>query len=292
MKKEYIFLILSVFLFSSINPVGKLLLNEISPLQFSLIRSGFGFVIVSIGFLLSGEWRTIKKMDKKSFFLCIIFGTIAFFIFQILFASALINNLASINSILVNSIIPISVFVLTAIISHKKITIKSILGIILGIFGITLVVFKPESLSFVNSVGVIFAVLSGICWGISTFGMAEIRKKYGTFSITMISILTGAFISFLFVLFSNGFNEFINSSMNTKLLSLYAGFFATGLPVLLYYYCLKQLGAAKVSVSYYLGPIFGVILSAIILKEPIPPLLIVGTSFVLLGIWLVQKEKF
>jgi drug/metabolite transporter (DMT)-like permease len=77
-----------------------------------------------------------------------------------------------------------------------------------------------------------------------------------------------------------------------KLLFLYVGFFATGFPVLLYYYSLKKLGAAKVSVSYFLTPVFAVILSFIILQEPISILLIIGTFFILFGIALIQKEKF
>jgi drug/metabolite transporter (DMT)-like permease len=79
--------------------------------------------------------------------------------------------------------------------------------------------------------------------------------------------------------------------MNTKLLILYAGFFATGLPLFLYYYSLKKLGAAKVTVFYYLSPISAIILSAIILQEPITILLLVGTFLAFIGIGLAQKEK-
>ncbi len=38
MKKEYLFLTLTVLLWGSVHPVGKIILTEITPSQFGLVR--------------------------------------------------------------------------------------------------------------------------------------------------------------------------------------------------------------------------------------------------------------
>jgi len=292
MKKEYIFLVLSALFFGSINPIGKILLNEITPLQFALIRSSFGCLLILFGLILSREYKIFRKMKKNDFFICIILGIVAFFLFQVFMGLALSRIAASVNSLLLNSTIPISVLFLTFLVSHKKITKYSVLGVIFGMAGMALAVLKPEDLSLINVSGIIFAILAGIFWGVNTFGITGVRKKFGTFPILTLSLLSGVIVSFLFILLIDGCDEFVNASINMKLLFVFAGFFSTGLPLIFYYYSLKKLGAAKVSVCYYLAPVFAIILSAIILQEPITYLLVLGTFFILVGIGLVQKEKF
>ena len=220
MKKEYLFLFLSALFFGSIHPIGKLLMTEITPLQFTLIRTSFAFLILSIGLLFSGEWKIIRKMKRDDVYICIILGIISFFLFQVLLSLALTKIPAAINSVLINSTIPISVLALTGIISHKKITKYSVFGVILGMLGMSLVVLKPEDLSLINMVGVAFALIAGLFWGINTFLITRVRKKYGTLPVLSISILSGAIVSFVFTLLLDGCSQLANASFNTKLLFL------------------------------------------------------------------------
>lgn len=293
MRKEYLLLTLTAFLWASVHPVGKILLNDFTPLQFALIRSGFAFLTSLLVLLLNKNWVTIRRMDKRSIVLCMIFGLFGFFLFQVSMSSALSKIPASINGIIINTITPIFIFIVSFFLLQKRVTKYNVLGIILGSIGVILIVLRPEDLSLINITGVTFAILSAVFWGIHCLGISNIRKKYGTILVSTISTLFGFIFTFLAVAFLDGFKEFFAATLNTTLLFLYAGIFATGVPVMLFYYSLKRLSVIKANVFYqFLLPIFVVILSAILLQELITSLLIVGTFFILVGIGLVQREKF
>jgi drug/metabolite transporter (DMT)-like permease len=71
---------------------------------------------------------------------------------------------------------------------------------------------------------------------------------------------------------------------------LWLGFLGSGVAYLLFFNLLARRGAAGTSAVAYLLPVFGVLLGAVVLHEPVGPGLLVGLALIIGGIALVNAR--
>lgn len=71
---------------------------------------------------------------------------------------------------------------------------------------------------------------------------------------------------------------------------LYLGIGASALCFVTWNYAVKVLGAVKTSVYIYLVPVITVVISAIVLKEKITLITIIGTALTMLGLFLSEMK--
>ena len=72
---------------------------------------------------------------------------------------------------------------------------------------------------------------------------------------------------------------------------LYLGFGASALCFLTWNYSVSVLGAVRTSAYLYLVPVITIAFSALILSEPVTPLMVLGTALTLAGLMLSQGRK-
>ena len=71
---------------------------------------------------------------------------------------------------------------------------------------------------------------------------------------------------------------------------IWLGLLGSGLAYLVFFRLLGRWGATRTSMVAYLLPVFGIVLGALVLNEPIDARLLIGTALVIGGIALVNSK--
>ena len=71
---------------------------------------------------------------------------------------------------------------------------------------------------------------------------------------------------------------------------IWLGLLGSGLAYLVFFRLLGRWGATRTSMVAYLLPVFGIVLGAVVLREPLTPALVMGTALVVAGIGIVNAR--
>lgn len=136
--------------------------------------------------------------------------------------------------------------------------------------------------------GSVILMLGGLCWSLYNFAMRLVMGKYSTITITTWQTLFGAigFIPFMLV---EGVPTHLPSVSAWGALA-YLVLACTVLGFVLYNWGLKELEPSTATSLSNLIPVFGLVLSALILNEQISLQQVAGGAIVVLGIVLSTQE--
>ena len=265
----------------------KLLLKDFSPIEIMLYRLVLAYLV-----LLAANPRLIKYNNLKEELLFLgagLCGVTLYFIFQ---NTALSLTAASNVSVLIS----ISPF-FTAIFSRffaKKEQFHSnfFIGFVVSIIGIFLIGFNGNFILKLNPLGDILAILSAVVWAMYSLIMKRISTlNYNTVQLTRKVFFYGLLllIPFLKLLdFQLDLSRF--SSVPNLLNILFLGIGASALCYVTWNYAVSVLGAVKTSVYIYLIPIITIIISAIVLREKITLVGMLGVLLILFGLYLSGRK--
>ena len=265
----------------------KLLLKDFSPIEIMLYRLVLAYLV-----LLAANPRLIKYNNLKEELLFLgagLCGVTLYFIFQ---NTALSLTAASNVSVLIS----ISPF-FTAIFSRffaKKEQFHSnfFIGFVVSIIGIFLIGFNGNFILKLNPLGDILAILSAVVWAMYSLIMKRISTlNYNTVQLTRKVFFYGLLllIPFLKLLdFQLDLSRF--SSVPNLLNILFLGIGASALCYVTWNYAVSVLGAVKTSVYIYLIPIITIIISAIVLREKITLVAMLGVLLILFGLYLSGRK--
>jgi drug/metabolite transporter (DMT)-like permease len=174
---------------------------------------------------------------------------------------------------------------------HEQLTVKRLMGIVIGLCGVILIALLPVLEKD--------AAISGSLWGNTFFVIAILvfpwytvgsRRaitilKYSPVTLTSVSLFTTTIVFFCISLFtfrSENIPHLLQPSI--ILLSLYLGILVTAATYLLYQWAVKYSSATTAALGSYLQPVFAVILNIIFLHEAVTPLFLLGGIIVLAGV--------
>ena len=265
----------------------KLLLKDFSPIEIMLYRLVLAYLV-----LLAANPRFIKYNNLKEELLFLgagLCGVTLYFIFQ---NTALSLTAASNVSVLIS----ISPF-FTAIFSRffakeEQFHSNFFIGFVVSIIGIFLIGFNGNFILKLNPLGDILAILSAVVWAMYSLIMKRISTlNYNTVQLTRKVFFYGLLllIPFLKLLdFQLDLSRF--SSVPNLLNILFLGIGASALCYVTWNYAVSVLGAVKTSVYIYLIPIITIIISAIVLREKITLVGMLGVLLILFGLYLSGRK--
>ncbi len=191
---------------------------------------------------------------------------------------------------------PLAIALGAAIFLKEKLTIKQLFGVVLSILGASIIISKGDLLSLFNSFSQGDLIILGCVasWTIySLLGKVVINTLPALITVTWTCIIGSfMFLPLAFPDFSLSVEYITQFSYPFKfwLSVFYLGFFGTALGFVWFYDAVKYLGAAKAAVFINIVPISGVILSALILNEPITLSILIGGIFTLTGVYIASKK--
>jgi len=288
MKKylPFIYSLTAALLFGINAPFSKLLVKEMNPLLLAaLLYLGAG-----IGMLMIDSLRKYRnnipieaRLTNKEipFIISMVLLDIAAPIFLM---TGLTMTSASTAALLGN--FEIAATTVIAMIFFKE-AIGKRLWIAIGLISLASMILTMEDVESINiSVGALLVVLSCICWGFENNCTRNLSIK----DPLQVVIIKG---------FGSGLGTLIiatiwgDLSAETKyiILALVLGFFAYGLSIFFYVTAQRELGAARTSAYFAAAPFMGVVISWLILREPISTTFLIALSIMIVGTYFAVAEK-
>ena len=176
------------------------------------------------------------------------------------------------------------------ILRDERITLNKIIGILIGLVGVAIVVgFDPASL--VGDELVAELALIGAAASYAVGGVYARRNVHGlrpmipalfqvTFGLVMVGIPA--------ILLEGPIR--LDIQPEALFAVIWLGLLGSGAAYLVFFRLLGHWGATRTSLVAYLLPIWGILLGALVLAEPVDARLILGTALVIGGIALVNRR--
>lgn len=283
--KAVSYAILAALLYGISSPVSKILLVEIPPtLMAALLYLGAGIGMAGINLynVLSKKEQLEAKMTTKE--MPFILGMILLDIAAPIFLMLGLTLTTSSNASLLNNFEIVATSLIALFIFKETIGKRMWLAItLITISSIILSVSDLSSLSF--SVGSIFVLLACIAWGFENNCTRMLSLK----DPLQIVVIKGFGSGLGSLIISFAIHE---SSYNWIyiLFTLLLGFVAYGMSIFLYIKAQRELGAARTSAFYATAPFIGVIISWIVLHEPVTATFTIALTIMLVGTYFAVSE--
>lgn len=271
--------------------VVRLSYQEITPILLGFLRFLIATPLMILVTVLLRKPVLLPKKEFPTILILSLSGVTLLYIFQ--FQGVALTT-ASVSSVLISTnVLLIAVF--SSIYLKERFTIKKTFGILLCFCGVIVVVVSHANnqavtfnLSFL--IGCLFILISAFCWMIYTVVGKKVLDVYHPLTITSTVFLVGTLLYLPFV-FTAVPSALTQLSVDGWIAILYLGIFCSVFAYVAWYYALSKLEAAQSAVFLYFIPVFTIIFSLFIGEKPTIAFLI-GTVFILYGVYITQKETF
>lgn len=287
-KKSFghILAILTILIWGTTFIASKLLLEDYSPSQLMLMRFTLGYIIL---FLLKPKiiFGTLK--EEAGFFLLGITGvTLYYFCENVALTYTLTSNV---------SIIVAFAPIITAIFAHffthdEKINKNIIIGFIIALSGVALVVFNGRIILRLNPLGDVLALLAALCWGIYSILLKGSLNHFTSIILARKTMFYGIITTLPFVLIEGRHFEFTSLKSPVLLFCLiFLAVLGSGICYVTWNVATKVLGVITTNNYIYFIPFITMLTAAIVLKEKITVMGILGAVLITFGVFISSYRK-
>lgn len=278
-KKSFIELIMLAAIWGSSFLFMRIGTPEFGPILFMAFRTLIASIFLYPLMVFAGQKLALKGQWKKIFIVGALNTAIPF----MLFGYAILTLSAGVTSIL-NATTPIFGALVTYFWLKGKLAPSAIFGLILGFFGVYLLMYDKATTSNENVFLPTLAVLGAtLCYGVA----ANYAKKYLS-GVKPLALASGSQISASILLLpvSIFFLPDTIPSSNAWWSIIILGVLCTSVAYILYFRLIADLGPTNAMSVTYLIPAFGLFWGYVFLDEQITMSILLGCSMILLGVGL------
>ena len=272
-----------MLLFGSSYPVGKIGVNNISALVFVTLRVG----IMALALLPFLQIKTFNKENYKY----ILFFTVAMglIVYPMIYLSLQYSISTSGIIILMQCSIPtgvlMSAFFLKENVSHKR---WLVIGFV--IFGVIIVGFDPLILQ--EPLGILFAIVGGFGYALASLFSKYLQRESPLNVNAWMAIITFPCLALLtLILEPNAIDQVLGMNQTSIVTTLYSGLILSCVAQVGMFWLYKYYDVQTVLPLYSLFPIFGILLTVLMLDEYLTDYIIIGTVIVISGNYILQKIR-
>lgn len=265
----------------------RIALNHLSPWELV----GFRFVPALFGFLPLALYKSLPKLraltvkEWGGLFLLGILGVEGYNLSLNTGQTMIPASLAA----LVIALNPASIAVFSAIFLRERPPIRTWVGLLVSLIGISIVILGRNHIGSVDwkqVLGVLITIGAPLSWGIYSTGIKSFSKKLGGALPVSVSMIMGSGL----LLFTPLWNpEIIQTAGNLPVQAWAAVFFLSVACTIFGFTAwgvvLKRLPASRAGAFIYLVPLVAAFGSRWLLNEPLDLPLILGAAIVLTGVW-------
>ncbi|MDO4544907.1 MAG: DMT family transporter [Bacillota bacterium] len=287
MKKAYFFVVLTAFLFGTMEVACKAAGNQLDPFQLTFLRFAIGGLLL-LPFAVAELRRSHIRLSWKDFLILAGVGTLGIPISMVFFQLGVMTSNAATASVLI-SINPLFTMVFAHFLTEEKMTRQKIYVLLIAMVGLVFMI-KPWNLQEGNTVaGVIFMLLAAIFFGLYTVAGKLSVQKMGIMAQTSISFILGSLVLFIIIVVTG--KPVLAGVGDNLLLVLYVGIFVTGLGYFSYFMAIKLADATTGSFAFFLKPAIAPVMAVIFLRETILWNTYVGIGLILLASYMNIKYQ-
>jgi drug/metabolite transporter (DMT)-like permease len=291
-------LFVASILFGAIGTFSALLRNAgISALVQTSFRV-YGTVITLFLYLsLSGKMLVLPRRHLLYF---LAYGLFAFVGMFIAYTSAVAMGTPVAITALLASMQPVYVLIMAALLLKERIDILKVIPVILSLIGAVVLVGGWNMGGRVILGGAFFAIMNGVCYALYLFMTKKLRAESGMDSMQILFWgYAAAAVAMVFVIaiMPVVIKDPVLTSLSFKftwtsaiyLVGLSLG--CTLTPYLLITQSLGKVELSKASISLLLEPVSGIVISALVLGEPVYIFHVIGGSLILLAVMLANLPQ-
>ena len=282
MKKNYLYAILTVFIWGTMATVGKILVSNIPSLEALCIGSAFAFLFLLIVNIKNGTIKELGKYSVKDYAIMAGLGFIGLFLYSGLYYYGL-TQLSSQEACIVNYLWPMMLVLFSAIILKEKLTVVKAVAMISSFIGVVILSVGSGSSGNGNvMLGIVSCVIAAACYGL--FSVLNKKANYDQNIAMMVMWLVVAVCSAVFGLAIEDWKPVVGVQW---LGMLWTGVVVNAIAYLIWALALNaDKNSARIANLAYLTPFLSLIISAVVLKEQIQGRALIAFVFIIGGILL------
>ena len=280
--KAYGLIFITFFIWGSVYVAGGIAGNGMPSFLVASLRCLISMIPL---WLMSAKCFPIRseREDMKYFF---IIGFLGYFVTIQSIQLGILLTGSSMAS-LINTLTPVAVTILAALILKERITPVKILCLVLALAG-TFVITSGASTQ--GELFGVLAVLTGvISFGTASVLMRKVTAKYPPVVVTTVS-MTLSLIFNIPVAVASALTQPVHPNAAGIIALLYLGFVGSGLGQVTWTRALSILPASTCSLFYPLQPLFSALLGALLLHETFKPAFFAGLVLISLDVVLNTLE--
>ncbi|OPX36427.1 MAG: EamA family transporter [Desulfobacteraceae bacterium 4484_190.2] len=285
----YIKLFLTAVFWGGTFIAGRVVAKDVGPFAASFLR----FAIASV-FLLFITWRVDRKLPalkRAQIIPVILLGMTGVFAYNVLFFKGLkIIEAGRASLIIANN--PIFITLFASYFFKEKLNPIKVTGIIISVIGAIIVISRGNPIELLNGNvgwGELYIFCCVLTWVAYTLIGKAIMTELSPIVSVSYSSAVGAVALFVPAYFEGMMRDLVHYSTADWFGIFYLGFFGTVLGFVWYYQGIKIIGPMKASQFLNFVPISAVLLAFFMLGESITLSLLVGTIFVISGVYLTNR---
>lgn len=288
MKKEYLFAGTSIFFWSTVAVITKLLLGDFTSLQVLWISVLFAGLALLAANLITGRWVLMKKYRLRDYLTIALIGLPGTFFYYVFYYGGTAVMPAS-QAFIVNYLWPVMSIVFACIILKERATFRTIAAVLVSFLGVGIVVLSDlsQGLQAKSLVGAALCALGAVSYGIFT----ALTKKFGYDK--PVSMMISYFVTFILTTVINLVKGDLFIPNFTQALGLgWNGVLTMALASTSWVMALEIGKTEKISNLAYITPFLSLVWTSLVLKEEFRITNLLGLAVILCGILLqFKKEK-
>lgn len=285
----YVKLVLMAIFWGGTFIAGKIAARHLGPYAAAFLRFAIASICLWVA-VLRIEGR-VPRPTRGQMLPCLLLGMTGVFSYNVLFFKGLALIEASRAAIIIANN-PIGIALFSALIFGERLTPLRLTGILISVSGAVTVISRGNPLGLFSG---------GVGWGeLFILGCVASWVTFSLLGKAFMKHMTP--LSAVFFASVAGAVCLLPSAVADGLLTGWAaipfpawaslfflGFFGTVLSFVWYYEGIRAIGATKAGVFINIVPVSAIVLSYLILDEPITRSLLAGAALVLGGIWLTNR---
>ena len=274
-----------ILFWSSAFTSAKILVSNSPP----LLILGIRFLVTgTIGILINNIFFGKVKLNNSDWKFIYLFGICQNTLYLGLNFLAM-NKIDAYLAVIVASLLPIFVAIISYFLKKDKINFLSIIGIIVGFFGCSTIL-APKITVNLNLYGLSLCLIAVIALAMATLIIKDgFSSKEQLLPFVSIQMIVGGLplllLSFLFEKWT------INFSNSFIIAFIYTCFFPGLIATMIWFNLVKRIGVIMASSFHFLTPPTGVIIAYIVLNERISISDIIGIIFITIALTTIHQAK-
>jgi len=286
MKKTYFLAAISIFFWSTVATVTKLLMGTLSSMQVLCISALFAGCFWLAFNIVTGNIKKLKAYGPKDWVKTVLIGLPGTFIYYLLFYTGT-DLMSASQAFIINYLWPIMSVVFACILLKEKLTVRKCIAIGMSFLGVVIVAGKD----LLNSngdvlLGALCCIVAAASYGLFT----ALNTKSGYDK--RLSMMVFYFVTFVLTFGILAAQGNLPKPEPVQILGMaYNGIFTMAIASTCWAIALESGKTAKISNLAYITPFLSLVWTAVFLREQISLASVAGLVVIVLGIFSQMKDK-
>lgn len=270
----------------------KVAIQEVHPFGLMALRFGIGAFLLSL-IQFSRDKRFLRVFSARDWTYVFLLALVGIAGHNLIQAYGLLYTTA-INTGWIIAAQPLFITLSAFIFLGERITLRKVIGLVLGFFGVSLIitkgVFSLAVFRWSSSFGDFLILFSAVTWTVFTVGGRGFLSRFQPLC-AVVPIMSVGFLMSLFVsMLRTEWNIRVQLSIVAWVSILFLGIFCSGVAYFLWYSALEKKDSSSVGMYLYLEPLFTLLGACLLLGERAGWVTLAGGGITLAGVYLATRK--